>query len=194
LVDPGFAIKLFPSQYATHFGITAALELHEAVGGPEAIQSVQITMPVMPYVDRPLPRTGLEGKFSFQYTVAAALLDGVVTVRTFSDERRFRPDMVTLLPSIALTQSAEIPGELEKMWVEVAIELRGGRRVTARCQGPKGFWGLPPLAREEHLVKVRDCLAMRLSKGQTERCIALVAGLDNLPPDGVQELIAIAGC
>jgi len=194
LVDPGFAIKLFPSQYATHFGITAALELHEAIHGPEAIKSVQVTMPVMPYVDRPLPRTGLEGKFSFQYTVAAALLDGVVTVRTFSDERRFRPDMVTLLPSIALTQSAEIPGELEKMWVEVAIELRGGRRVTARCQGPKGFWGLPPLAREEHLVKVRDCLAMRLSKGQTERCIALVAGLDNLPPDGVQELIAIAGC
>jgi aconitate decarboxylase len=194
LVDPGFAIKLFPSQYATHFGITAALELHEAIHGPEAIQSVQITMPVMPYVDRPLPRTGLEGKFSFQYTVAAALLDGAVTVRTFSDERRFRQDMVALLPSIALRQTAEIPGELEKMWVEVTVELRGGRRVTARCGGPKGFWGLPPLTREEHLVKIQDCLGVRLTREQTERCIALVADLDNLPPDGVQELVAIAGC
>jgi len=194
LVDPGFAIKLFPSQYATHFGITAALELHEAIGGPKAIKSVQITMPVMPYVDRPLPRTGLEGKFSFQYTVAAALLDGAVTVRTFSDERCFRQDMVALLPSIALRQSAEIPGELEKMWVEVSAELRDGRQVTARCRGPKGFWGLPPLAREEHLVKVRDCLNMRLAEDRTERCIALVADLDNLRPDGVRELIAIAGC
>ncbi|HEV8711754.1 MAG TPA: MmgE/PrpD family protein [Candidatus Binatia bacterium] len=194
LVDPGFAIKLFPSQYATHFGITAALELHEVIDEPKAIKSVQITMPVMPYVDRPLPRTGLEGKFSFQYTVAAALLDGAVTVRTFSDERRFRQDLVALLPIIVLTQSAEIPGELEKMWVEVTVELHGGRQIIARCRGPKGFWGLPPLAREEHLVKIRDCLNMRLAQNQTERCIALVEDLDSLEPEGVRELVAIVGC
>ncbi len=66
--------------------------------------------------------------------------------------------------------------------------------MTARCQGPKGFWGLPPLAREEHLVKIRDCLNMRLTKDQTERCIALVEDLDNLGPEGVRELITMAGC
>jgi 2-methylcitrate dehydratase PrpD len=194
LVDPGFAIKLFPSQYATHFAITAALELHGTIMDPKAIKSVRIIMPVMPYVDRPLPRTGLEGKFSFQYTVAAALLDGAVTVRTFSEVRRFRPDMVALLPAITLVQSEEIPGELEKMWVEVTVEMRDGRQATARCNGPKGFWGLPRLAREEHLVKIRDCLNMRLAKDQTERCIALVEDLDNLRPDSVRELIAIVGC
>src|SRR5262245_2011130 len=194
LVDPGFAIKLFPSQYATHFAITAALELHGIIAEPNAMTSVQITTPLMPYVDRPLPRTGLEGKFSFQYTVAVALLDGAVTVRTFSDERRFRRDLVALLPLVKLTQSAEIPGELEKMWVVVTVELQDGRQVTARCQGPKGFWGLPPLAREEHLVKIRDCLHMRLTSDQTERCIALVEDLDNLEPEGVRELITIAGC
>jgi len=194
LVDPGFAIKLFPSQYATHFGITAALELSKRIVDPKAIKSVQVVTPIMPYVDRPLPRTGLEGKFSFQYTVAAALLDGAVTVRTFSDERRFRPDMVALLPLITLVQSDAIPGELEKMWVEVAVELYNGQRVTTTCNGPKGFWGLPPLAREEHLVKIRDCLGMRLGKAQTERCIQLVENLDKLESDGVRELIAIAGC
>jgi 2-methylcitrate dehydratase PrpD len=194
LVDPGFAIKLFPSQYATHFAITAALELHGTIVDPKAIKSVRITTPVMPYVDRPLPRTGLEGKFSFQYTVAAALLDGAVTVRTFSEVRRFRPDMVALLPAITLVQSEETPGELEKMWVEVAVGMRDSRQVTARCNGPKGFWGLPRLTREEHLVKICDCLNMRLAKDQTERCIALVEGLDNLGPEGVRELIAIIGC
>lgn len=141
LVEPGFAIKLFPSQYATHFGITAALELHQAVAAPNDIVAVRITTPVMFYVDRPFPRTGLEGKFSFQYTVAAALLDGAVTVRAFSDERRLRPDMVALLPRVTLAQSDAIPGELEKMWVEVTVELNNGQHVTARCNGPKGFWG-----------------------------------------------------
>ena len=28
VVEPGYAIKMFPSQFGTHFGITAALELH----------------------------------------------------------------------------------------------------------------------------------------------------------------------
>jgi aconitate decarboxylase len=193
LVDPGFAIKLFPSQYATHFGITAALELQGAIANPRAVKSVQITTPVMPYVDRPLPRTGLEGKFSFQYTAAAALLDGAVNVRTFSDERRFRPDMVELLPLISLVQSDAIPGELEKMWVEVTVELRDGQRLTARCNGPKGFWGLSPLSREEHLVKIRDCLKTRLTEAQVERCIQLADDLDKLESSGVRELIVIAG-
>src|SRR5262249_24566006 len=88
MVDPGFAVKMFPSQYATHFGITAGLELHRQIFDRSTITSVRITTPVMPYVNRPRPRTGLDAKFSSQYTIAAALLDGAVTVRTFTDERR----------------------------------------------------------------------------------------------------------
>jgi aconitate decarboxylase len=194
MVDPGFAIKLFPSQYATHFGITAAFELRRAILDPGELVSVRIKTPVMPYVDRPLPRTGLEGKFSFQYTVAAALLDGSVTIRTFSDERRFRQDMVRLLPKISVIQSDEVSGQLEKMSVEVAVELRSGQCLTAKCNGPKGFWGLPRLGRDEHLVKVRDCLGMRLAKNEVERCIELIDRLDQLGSKEVRELIEMAGC
>lgn len=192
LVDPGFAIKLFPSQYATHFAITAALDLRQRIGDPAFIRTVQLTTPVMPYVDRPSPRTGLDGKFSFQYTTAAALLDGTVTVHTFSEERRMRPDMVALLPRITLVQSPAIPGEMEKMWVETDVELADGRRVTACCRGPKGFWGLPPLTRDEHLAKICDCLGMRLNERDCERCIQLVDSLDCLDHNGVRELITIA--
>ena len=147
----------------------------------------------MPYVDRPFPRTGLEGKFSFQYTAAAALLDGSVNIGTFSDNRRFRQDLVDLLPKVVVVQSDEIPGELEKMSVEVTLELESGQRLTARCNGPKGFWGLPRLGRDEHLVKIRDCLATRLHKDEVEHCIQFVESLDKLGPEDVQELIAMAG-
>ena len=194
LVEPGFAIKLFPSQYATHFAITAGLTLQPRLSDPAAIAAVQITTPVMPYVDRPAPQTGLDGKFSFQYTLAAALLDGAVTVQTFSDERRFRPDMEALLPKVSLTQSETIPGQLEKMWVEVRVTLSDGQSLTARCDGPKGFWGLPGLEREEHLVKVRSCLQTRLSQTDTARCIQLVEALETLDTETVQELAALVGC
>jgi aconitate decarboxylase len=193
MVEPGFAIKMFPSQYATHFGITAALELHRQIAEPRTITAVHITTPLMPYVDRPRPSTGLDGKFSFQYTVAAALLDGAVTVPTFTDERCFRRDMETLLAATTLTQTGAIPGEMEKMWVEVVVDLANGQRVVARCNGPRGFWGLPPLSRDEHLTKVRDCLRTRLTHEQTEQCIQLTEGLDELSADEVRELVAIVG-
>jgi aconitate decarboxylase len=194
LVDPGFAIKMFPSQYATHFAITAALAVRSQLTDPSRIRAVCITMPVMPYVDRPAPRTGLDGKFSFQYSTAAALLDGAVTVRTFSDERRFRPDMVALLPAVTVTQSPEIPDEMEKMWVDVTVELDDGRRETATCRGPKGFWGLPPLTREEHLAKVRDCLATRLPPAAIDRCVELAENLDELGPNEILQLVTTVGC
>jgi aconitate decarboxylase len=193
MIEPGFAIKMFPSQYATHFGITAALELHRQIVDPTTIKAVHITTPVMPYVDRPRPRTGLDGKFSFQYTVTAALLDGAVTVRTFTDTRRFQPEMEVLLAATTLTQTDTISGEMEKMWVEVEVELTNGRRIATRCNGPRGFWGLPPLSREEHLGKVRDCLRTRLTSEQTERCIQLAEELDELGSGGVRELMTIVG-
>lgn len=194
MVEPGFAIKLFPSQYATHFGVTAALELRQQIIDPTTIRSVKVTTPIMPYVNRPQPRTGLDGKFSFQYTVAAALLDGSVTVETFSNERRFRSDMEKMLSVITVNQTRDIPGEMEKMWVDVEVELAGGQRLTSRCQGPKGFWGFPPLTREEHLTKVRNCLRARLSLEKMERVILFTEALDELEGDGIRELMATVGC
>ena len=58
--------------------------------------------------DRPQPRSGLEGKFSFQYTAAIALLDGTVRADSFTDERRFRPDAVELLGRISLTDRKSV--------------------------------------------------------------------------------------
>ncbi|MBI3249627.1 MAG: MmgE/PrpD family protein [Deltaproteobacteria bacterium] len=190
MLEPGFAIKMFPSQYATHFAITAALDLRQQIADLAAIQTVHITTPLMPYVNRPQPRTGLDGKFSFQYTTAAALLDGTVTVQSFTNERRFRADMEHLLPVIGITQTERIPGEMEKMWVDLEVQLADGQQLAVRCNGPRGFWGRP-LTRAEHLVKVRDCLGARLSSQDVERCIELAEGLDELGADGVRELMAL---
>src|SRR6202023_357384 len=84
IVEPGYAIKMFPSQFGTHFGITAGLELHPNIPSAAAIRRVVLTAPPMAYVNRPRPPTGLAGKFSLQYTTASALIDGKVGIRTFT--------------------------------------------------------------------------------------------------------------
>lgn len=191
VVDPGLAIKLFPSQFATHWAITAALELHPQIGDPRNIARVAIRGPVMHYIDRPQPATGLDGKFSFQYTAAVALLDGVVSIESFSDARRFRSDIVALLGKTDLVQDESIPGEWRGMEVTVAVEMRGSVRHEATCRGPRGAWGAPELTPAAHELKLRDCLARLMDGRSATRLLALLEALERQTPRGVASIAAL---
>jgi aconitate decarboxylase len=194
LVAPGYAIKMFPSQFGTHFGITAALELHPKIPDASAIRRVLLTAPVMNYVNRPQPKTGLEGKFSLQYTAASALLDGKVGIGTFTDARLAKADMQDLLAKFEVRLDPTIPGRFEDTHVLLRVELDGGRVLETRCDGPRGKWGTPPISEAEHLVKVRDCLATRLAPAAAEDVIGLARQIDNLDAAGVRQLMHLLGC
>jgi aconitate decarboxylase len=192
ILDPGYAIKLFPSQYATHFVILAALDARERILASETISSVEIVGPVMPYVDRPRPSSGLDGKFSFQYAAASALLDGTVGIDTFTDERCGRSDMSAMLSRVSFVQSPEIPATLDRMWVETKIRLNGGSLVEGKCVGPRGFWG-SPISKQQHLVKVRDCMRRVLNEIDTENLIALSQEFDQLTQHDLHSLMRTLG-
>lgn len=194
VVEPGYAIKMFPSQFGTHFGITAGLELHPNIPSPAVIRRVILTAPVMNYVNRPRPKTGLSGKFSLQYTAASALLDGKVGIRTFTDARLAKADMQELLGKFELRLDPKIPGRFEEMYVLLRVELDGGRVLETRCDGPRGKWGTPPISEAEHLVKIRDCLTTRLEPAAAERVIGLARRIDDLDAAGVREIMQLAGC
>ena len=194
IVEPGYAIKMFPSQFGTHFGITAGLELHPNIPSAAAVRRVILTAPVMAYVNRPRPKTGLEGKFSLQYTAASALLDGKVGIRTFTDARLAKADMQDLLGKFEVCLDPAIPGRFEDMHVLLRVELDGGRVLETRCDGPRGKWGTPPISETEHLVKIRDCLATRLEPAAIERVIGLVRRIDDLDATGVRQIMKLAGC
>jgi len=144
-LQPGLSWKLFPSQFATHYAITAALDARAQIDGFDAaqIERIELYVPVMPYIDRPKPETGLDGKFSWQYTAAIALLDGCVVPASFADTRRFASDVDALLNRIVLNADASIAGALDKMHVEIALHLRDGRVIEARCTAPLGSWHRP---------------------------------------------------
>jgi aconitate decarboxylase len=191
VVDPGHAIKLFPSQYATHFAITAGLDMHAKVGDAKNIRRVEIKGPVMNYIDRPAPVSGLDGKFSLQYTTAAALLDGSVKIDTFTDQRRFRADMVAMLGRIKLTQDAAIPNDLHAMRIELTVTMADRVIHHVVCKGPKGTWGMPPLRDEDHLVKLKDCFGRALSAVQMDEALASLDHLERLSADGVRSMLRL---
>jgi aconitate decarboxylase len=193
LVDPGFTLKIFPCKFTTHYGITAALAARPRLPSLDAIRAVRMLAPVVPTGDRPQPRTGLEGKFSVQYTLAAALLDGAVTLATFTDERLHRFDMQALLDRIAVTMTPDITSEYNAgRYVDLEIELADGTIVRGRCERPRGSWGAEPISEAEHIVKVRDCLAGSLVPAAIDECVELGSRFDELEADGVRRMLALA--
>jgi 2-methylcitrate dehydratase PrpD len=193
IVEPGFALKMFPSQFGTHFAITAGLDLFPKVPHYGQIHNIRLTTPIMPYVDRPFPKNGLAGKFSFQYTFCRALVDGRITIDTFSDRHVQDPIIQELLARVHVTMDPTIPGRFEAMRVDAEVELAAGDVLTARCEKPRGAWGAKPISVEEHLKKVRDCLSRQLTDAMVDSCVSLAVNVDRLSGSEVGELLALAG-
>ncbi len=180
MVDPGVGFKKHPCNYFTHRPIDAAIALATAHDlEPDDIEDVVVDFPPFEYVDRPRPESGLDGKFSIQYTTALALLDRRIRVESFSDERRFAPDVEALLPRVRLNKLVSIPMDFDHTYAIVRVRMRDGRRLEERCDKPRGLWGVP-LTRDERLAKFYDCTEPALGKPDIERLVELIEGMDRL--------------
>jgi 2-methylcitrate dehydratase PrpD len=190
MVDPGVGFKKYPSNYFTHRPIDAALALREAHPfDPAAIESVEVVFPPFEYVNRPRPRTGLDGKFSIQYATTVALLDGEVTLESFTNERRFAPDIESLLPRVTLRLDPAIPADFDQTFVILKVTLRDGQTLTQRVDRLSGWVG-NPLTREQRLKKFFACARPVIGFDRAEHLIERVERIEAL--EDVGEVMDIA--
>ena len=193
VVSPGMNVKRYPCCYATHRAADAALDLvreHELRAGD--VESAEVVVPPggLAAVTRNRPRTGLEGKFSLPYVVAAAVLDGRVTLETFTDEMVQRPEAQALLRAVRPIEDPSIPVEfnaIEEGYVVVKVRRRSGTVLERRVDYPRGA-PQNPLSQAELHDKFRDCARGVLSREQGERALALLTSLEDLPR--LDELVA----
>jgi 2-methylcitrate dehydratase PrpD len=153
-VPGGLAVKVHPCCYALQRPIAAAREL----GVPAAdVVRVRVRTPagtVQPLVHA-RPTTGLEGKFSLEYSIATALLDGFPGFASFEDAavRRSEASRLVEAVDVELTGGGEglLAGECE-----LSLELRDGRVVSTSVSVPPGAPARPPTD-DELGAKVREC-------------------------------------
>ena len=185
LLDPGFDIKRFPAQVYMQNAIEAALNLREQNGlDPDDIEEVTLHRRGRGH-SGPAPRSGLDGKFSVEYCAAAALLDGQVGIDTFTDARRFSPDMEEMLGRIRV----EPEGPASGATLATAL-LKDGTTVSAECAAFSGSVA-NPMSRDQRLEKVRDCFRRALSEADTERVLGMLENLERL--DDVGQLMSVLG-
>lgn len=186
IVEPGIGVKLYPCCYATHRAIDAALEIREEPGfDPQAIERVELRLSkgtLLPLIAWP-PVTGLQAKFSMQYCVATALINGRVALDTFRDEAvATREDVRALAGRIAVREQGEPLNFPIEGWAEVRVAAGGGQH-SAEVAIPRGD-PKNPLTWDELADKFRDCAATTLSAERLEAVIGLCKRLDEVPDIG----------
>ena len=155
-VPGGLAIKLYPCCYALQRPIAAVGELG---GGVAADQVRRIVVRTPASALAPLihhrPRTGLEGKFSLEYGIAAAILDRQPGLQSFGDEAVGRAEAVRLTRLVELDAAPGGVGLLDGQ-CRVEIELASGDALSTTLETPPGAPDHPP-SQEELASKLRAC-------------------------------------
>jgi 2-methylcitrate dehydratase PrpD len=187
VLDPGIAVKLYPCCYAIARAVDAAIELHGAIEGEiERAGAVVSPGTLIPLIDR-LPETPLEARFSFEYCLASALIDGRLALAAFTPDAVRRPDVRALAARITVREE----GEPRDFPVGGLAELRvtaGGRTQTRIVDAPRGD-ARNPLTWEELAAKFRDCAGGVLGDEVREEAIDIIGRLEML--SDVHELIAV---
>jgi 2-methylcitrate dehydratase PrpD len=156
-VPGGLAVKLFPCCYALQRPIAALLAADLADLDPAHVSRVVVRTPesaLAPLIHS-APATGLEGKFSLEYAIAATLLDGRPGIESFTDDAVARPAAQALMARVEVDPT---PGGDWLLAGNVAIELTlaDGSTLATTLDLPPGAPQGPP-SQAELAAKVTDC-------------------------------------
>ncbi len=175
-VPGGLAIKPFPCCYALQRPIAAVTDLERPIA-IDQIRRIGVLTPapsLAPLIHH-APVTGLEGKFSLEYGIAAALLDGRPGFDSFSDAAVLRPEAARLMRAVAATPTDGgdhlLTGEVE---IEIKYEDRPALRAALTLPP-----GAPdrPMTDDELGAKLALCGADEVAALTWESAVALMRSL-----------------
>jgi 2-methylcitrate dehydratase PrpD len=185
LETQGLSVKKYPCCFGTHRAADATLTLRSRGVAVPDVRAVRVA--VEPGGTTPTihhrPETGLQGKFSTEYVVAACLLDGAVKLASFTDAAIQRDDAQQLLRRVSVEERAAPPfgaADFEHAYATVELELANGSTLRERCDVPRGD-GRAPLSDAEIEAKFRDCLEFAHSQWDAEALLSHLRDLRNAP-------------
>jgi 2-methylcitrate dehydratase PrpD len=162
IVAPGACYKQYPSCASTHPAVDAALTLVRDHGPFDARAIARVdswtSAPRLAHTNRPDPGSALEAKFSVQYCVARALLNGRLAFEHFDGEAYRDPAVRALLPRVfaaPCTDQQFAPGN--RLGAEVKVTLADGSSYSAKLDRPAGRTSANPIAHEDIAAKFEDC-------------------------------------
>ena len=185
LVESGIEIKKYPCCGSAHLALDATARiLDRSPLNAANIEKIDVLVDFDPprslIHDR--PQSALEGKFSMQYCLAAAVLDGKVGMDAFTDQQVLRPEAQDLIPKVTMRRLTDFQGQ--PSWVEaynqVAVHLKDGTVLTERVDRINEG-ALRGVTMDEIIDKFRDCASAILTPDDTQELVTGLSELEQLP-------------
>ena len=192
IVQNRLSIKKYPACYAVHRSVDGLLDLlKEHPVKPEEIARItaNISKTRAMILRNHQPQTGLEGKFSMEFAMAASVIARRASLVEFTDGFVRRPDVQALMQKVAIETNENYDPEMSgaSVYDQVRVELVGGETIeTAQIKRARGAAELP-LGDTELFEKFGTCLGAGKARIAPE---VLFGRLKNLERLSARELTA----
>jgi len=178
-------IKYWPAEYHSQSAIEAILALRPEIGDREVerihIGSFEAAVSIIgsePEKWRPTSRETAD--HSMAYCVAAALLDGDVTLASFDDDRLVDPEILSLMDKTTINEDPELNAGYPKgIPNHLTVSFADGTKLDKRVDYPRGH-ALNPMTDDEVVAKFRRLADGVVSDATADRILSAVWKLDEL--------------
>jgi len=170
IIESGLSYKLYPCCAGTHMPIDCVLQIvKENRINSERIETINVSIGSYAkfLLIHPRPKTAMEGKFSLEYCVARAFLDGEMGTEQFTPAKISDPLVAGIIekvhPNYFETTTAK-EGEQVFIPVQVDVKMKDGTVYSARVEHAKGT-SHNPLTSGEREAKLDQCCREIMSAG-----------------------------
>jgi 2-methylcitrate dehydratase PrpD len=188
IVKPGLAIKQYPCCGSTHSAIDAMLEIvrqrNLTPGNVEKVATLTHKRR-LEHTNRPDPRSPLEAKFSLQYCLARAVIDGNIVLEHFEGDAYLDGETRALMARI----DARPHDESNHFGARITVTTKDGESYTQETPYALGRGPDNPLSGEMLRAKFENCARRALSADRVARLYGAFDDFENLRAIG--ELTAI---
>jgi 2-methylcitrate dehydratase PrpD len=124
--------------------------------------------------------TGFQGKFSMQYSVGIAMLDGEAGPRQFEDERAQRADAQAMQQRVTMYVDPDMPIDQGVFPMRVTVHLRNGRVLRGEAFKARGMHPDLPLDERQISAKFMGCAAQATRPVDGQRALAQLLDLEQV--------------
>lgn len=185
ILTDGPNIKLYPVCYAAHRVIDSAIALASTmVGDVDAIRSIRVYLGATQsrILRFRTPGTSLEAKFSAEFAVAVAILEGKVSLRELDEHYVHRADVRRLMARVERIESDEVDPQQSLFSPADRIEIEfadGAVQSGPSIRFPFGH-AYNPAGRPRLSSKFEECTARQLDEATSRQLFSMLYNLQDL--------------
>ena len=180
LTEFGLGLKPYPACGAAHPPIEASIRIREQLEGRlDRIEDIRVGVTPMHFEPMvyDVATNGLEAKFCMGYCLAAAFLDGDVTLKTFEETSLPRINGSDLAKKVRMELDDRVAGNTE-FGAVVTVTLSDGERleeIVPLAMGKPERW----FSKQRLESKFHDCCNGQIARENAERIFNLAQALED---------------